>query len=74
MSEELYKKCKRTLEYTQNNEYEEMNRFLDELPHNLKMDVSLFIYEERYKNIKFFNDKSISFLQWVCRLLRQQIF
>ena len=71
LSEELYKKCKKTLEYTQNNEYEEMNKFLDELPHNLKMDVSLFIYEERYKNIKFFHDKSSSFLQWVCRLLRQ---
>ena len=62
LSEELYVKCKRNLEYNQNNEYEEMNKFLDELPLKLKVDVSLFIYEERYKHISFFDDKSSSFL------------
>ena len=70
LSDELYIKCKRNLEFSQNNEYEEMNKFLDELPHKLKIDLSLFIYEERYKHIRFFDDKSTSFLQWVCRLLR----
>lgn len=74
LSDELYIKCKRNLEFSQNNEFEEMNKFLDDLPHKLKIDLSLFIYEERYKHIKFFDDKSTSFLQWVCRLLRQQIY
>ena len=62
LSEELYVKCKRNLAYNQNNEYEEMNKFLDELPQKLKVDVSLFIYEQRYKHIYFFDDKSSSFL------------
>ena len=62
LPDEYYIKCKRNLEYSQNNEYEEMNKFLDELPHKLKIDISLFIYEERYKHIKFFDDKSSSFL------------
>ena len=62
LSEELFVKCKRNLEYNQNNEYDEMNRFLDDLPPKLKVDISLFIYEERYKHIKFLDDKSSSFL------------
>ena len=70
LSEELYVKCKRNLEYNQNNEYDEMNKFLDDLPLKLKVDISLFIYEERYKHIKFLGDKSSTFLQWVCRLLK----
>ena len=44
-------KCKRNLEYNPNNEYDEMNKFLDDLPLMLKVEISLFIYEERYKNV-----------------------
>jgi len=33
---------------------EDINTFVDELPHKLKIEVSLYIYEERYKNIIFF--------------------
>lgn len=51
LSEELYVKCKRNLEYNPNNEYDEMNKFLDDLPLMLKVEISLFIYEERYKNV-----------------------
>ena len=51
LSEELYVKCKRNLEYNLNNEYDEMNKFLDDLPLMLKVEISLFIYEELYKNV-----------------------
>ena len=51
-----------------------MHAFLAELPHGLMVDISLFIYEERYKFIRFFQDKQSSFISWVCPLLRQQIY
>lgn len=54
---DLYIKCKKNLEYTQRNEFDEMHAFLAELPHSLMVDISLFIYEERYKFIHFFKDK-----------------
>lgn len=62
LSEDLFIRCKKNLEYNQNNQEDEMNQFLDELPLKLKVDISLFIYEARYKHIRFLNDKSSSFL------------
>ena len=52
----------------------EINKFVDELPHKLKIEVSLYIYEERYRNIIFFQGKSPSFISWLCPLLQPQIF
>ena len=34
---------------------EDINQFVNELPHNLKNEVSLFIHEETYKTMKFLN-------------------
>lgn len=32
----------------------DLNNFLDELPHKIKVELSLYIYEARYSKIKFF--------------------
>lgn len=37
---------------------QDLNKWVDELPHKLKVEVSLYIYEQRYKNINFFLDKN----------------
>lgn len=51
-----------------------MNQFVEELPHKLKMQVSLYIYEQRYSRINFFKGKSPSFILWLCPLLKPQYF
>ena len=48
--------------------------FIDDLPHKMKVEISLFIHEKRYKKIKFFKNKTISFITWLCPLLRPQTF
>jgi len=51
-----------------------MEKLLSILPHKLKIQISLYIYEGRYKRVRFFQDKSSSFISWICPLLRQQMF
>jgi len=50
----LYIRLKRSITYGNNNDKNEINDFLKELPHTLKIELSLHIYEDRYKQINFF--------------------
>ena len=36
--------------------------------------MSLYIYEQRYKKIKFFKDRSATFISWLCPLLKPQFY
>jgi len=44
----------KSLNYEVRQDLKDTNTFVDDLPHKLKIEVSLYIYEERYKKIKFF--------------------
>mmetsp|Transcript_23565 Transcript_23565/g.36258 ORF Transcript_23565/g.36258 Transcript_23565/m.36258 type:complete len:139 (+) Transcript_23565:948-1364(+) len=52
---------------------EEMHSFLEELPHKLKIDISVYLYEKTYKIIRFLQEKSSSFIAWICPLLKPYI-
>jgi hypothetical protein len=47
-----------------------LNNFVDELPHNLKIETSLYLHEDTYNSILFLKDRSDSFIAWICPLLR----
>lgn len=47
---------------------------MENLPHNLKIQVSLYIYEQRYNRIAFFKDRTPSFVSWMCPLLKPHYF
>ena len=51
-----------------------MNKFVEDPPHKLKIEVSLYIYEDRYNKLKIFKGQSASFISWLCPLLRPQFF
>ena len=44
--------------------------FLEHIPHKLRVEVNLYIHESRYKKIKFFKNKSNSFISWICPFLK----
>lgn len=52
---------------------ENIHNFIDELPHKLKLEMQKQIYSQKYRTIKFFEDKSCSFIAWVCPLLGVKI-
>jgi hypothetical protein len=45
-----------------------------ELPHKLKLEVSLFIHEHSYKRIHCFRGRSSAFISYVCPLLKPRPF
>ena len=47
---------------------------MDELPHTLKKEVSLYIYRNRYDKVNYFYDKSTSFIAWVCAMLKPKFY
>jgi hypothetical protein len=54
---------------------QDLNKWVDELPHKLKVEVSIYIFEKRYSKIKFFAEKNqASFISWMCPLLKPQYF
>lgn len=71
MPKEIFNECKKYLEQNQNEEdYKQIQTFIEKLPQNLQIKMTICIHEARYKRIKFFNDKQKAFISWVCPLLK----
>lgn len=46
---------------------------MNDIPQKLKIEISLYLHEETYIKIRFLHDKSLSFIAWICPLLRPQV-
>lgn len=68
----MYRRLQRSVKYTQGKDSEEQQRFLDDLPQKMKIELSIYIYEQTYQKILFFGGKSTSFIAWICPLLKPQ--
>ena len=66
---ELFVKLKQSLKYNYQ-DFEDYSNFVDELPYNLKIEVSLYLHEDTYKTMQFLQDKSMSYITWICPLLK----
>lgn len=69
----LYENVKKSIKYQHNNNIEDMIQFVGTLPQDLKLEVTLFIYESTFKQFDFFYDRPISFITWICPLLKPLI-
>lgn len=49
---------------------DELNDFLDVLPQSLKNESALFIHAKTYKKIWFLQNQTLSFLAFICPLLK----
>ena len=67
---DLYTRLKQSLRYNQKKDIEELNHFVEELPHKLKIEVSIYLHEKTYKLIPFLQNRSNSFKAWICPLLK----
>ena len=45
-------------------------RFIEDLPHKLKVEIAMIMHRKMYIAVHFFKDKDKSFLAWVSTLLR----
>lgn len=67
---DLFIKIKKSMGYESKNNMDEMHAFIAELPHKIKTEVSLYVYENRYMKIKFFQNRNVSFILWMCPILK----
>lgn len=67
---DLFVKIKKAMGYESKKDMHDLHNLLNELPYQLKMELSLYVYEQRYMKIKFFKDRAVSFIMWMCPLLK----
>jgi hypothetical protein len=60
--------------YESKKDINDIHNFVDSLPHKLKVEVSLHIYEDRYNKIKFFKNRTPNFITWMCPMLKPLFF
>jgi len=76
LPQELFSRIKRNMNVTSAKNYDDVNKFIAELPHKLRISVSQVIFHERYSQMKFFakTKRSPSFVAWMCPLLHPSFF
>lgn len=67
---QLYIRLKKSIQFENQKDMNELTNFIEELPHKLKIETSLYIYEDRYNKVKFLKGRSPSFITWLCPLLK----
>jgi CRP-like cAMP-binding protein len=70
---DLYTRIKQCVKQDSNQEIDDLNAYLEELPHKLKVEVSFYLHEDTYMTMRFLKDKQMSFIAWICPLLKPQI-
>ena len=48
----------------------DLHEFIETLPHSLRLEVSLFVFEKTFKQIDFLKERPVSFIAWICPLLK----
>lgn len=70
---ELYIKIKKQIGIENNKELHEQEKFLETLPYQLRVIVSLYIYESRYEKLTFFKNRETNLILWLCPNLKPRI-
>lgn len=69
----LYENVKRSLRYQCSNDIDDVQEFIDSLPQDLRMEISLFIFEKTIKQIPYLQGRPVTFVAWICPLLKPLI-
>ena len=67
---ELFSKIKKNIKYNFAEDNRNVSKFIEDLPHNLRADLSLYVYDGIYKSISFFKNRSKCFIAWICPQLK----
>ena len=68
----LYDSIKKSISTSQQDNGE-LYSFLEDLPHDLKLEASLFIFEKTFKKIIYLKNRPVTFIAWICPLLKSLI-
>lgn len=66
----LYENIKQSVQCQYKNDVEELLKFIEKLPNDLRVEVSFFVFEKTFKELEFFKGRQLSFIAWICPLLK----
>jgi len=69
----LYSQVLKTIHQNESFQALEIAEFLDELPPELKKNLSQLIYEEIHQNVEFLKGKDQRFIAWMCPHLEPRV-
>lgn len=69
----LYDNVKKSINSQHKSDTKDIMSLVETLPQDLRDAVTLFIYESTFKQFEFFNNQPISFIAWICPLLKPQV-
>lgn len=67
---DLYEKLRKSVKYDYSKTQNDVTQFVEDLPHKLKLEISLHIYKKTYQKIEMFRGRSSAFIAWICPLLK----
>lgn len=67
----LFNKLARNIQYDFRKVQRDTSKFMEELPEQLRMELSIVINENVYKNVTFFKGRDKTFLAWIGVILKQ---
>lgn len=70
---QLYENVKKSIKYYHKTDIEDIISFVNTLPQDLRLEVNLFIFERTFKQFNFFLNQPVSFIAWICPLLKPNI-
>ena len=71
---DLYYQLLASIKFETSNDLEDINKFIDELPKWLRLEVTKSIYKNTYEKIDFLSSKPDYFKAWICPLLKPTFF
>ena len=70
----LYARLKSSLKQNgENKDLQNTHDFMAGLPHKLKLELSVYIYQDTYQSLDLLFEKSSSFIAWICPLFKPQV-
>ena len=69
----LYENVKNSLNFQYKNDIDEIIKFTENLPQDLRVDVTYFIFEKTFKQIDYFKNRPYQLIAWICPLLKPMV-
>lgn len=69
----LYSRIKKNIQFNHIEDKKSVSDFVEDLPLDLRTPLSIHIYREVYTNVDFLRGKEVTFISWICPLLKTRV-
>ncbi len=70
ISIDFYNELSKNIQYNHKKKSKDLLLFMDELPHRLRIDLSVKIHEKMHAHVQYFMKKDKTFICWISNILK----